>query len=291
MPFFNLICVLLCPMKLIADSGSTKTDWVLTDGAAVRGCFQTQGLNPFHQSEDDIMAILRQELLPQLPNLPSFDVFFYGSGVRPELEPLMQRALRAVLSGASAIEVHGDLLGAARAVCGADEGIACILGTGSNSCLYDGRQVVANIPPLGYILGDEGSGAVLGVRFLNALYKGFMPDALVTEFQNDIKMSMADVIARVYRQPMANRFLASLSPFIRRHTELPQVHQLVVDNFRDFFRRNVLRYQRPDLPVGFVGSIACSYDDCLHEAAMAEGLTLGRIMKTPIDGLVAYHQY
>jgi hypothetical protein len=150
--------------------------------------------------------------------------------------------------------------------------------------------VVANIPPLGYILGDEGSGAVLGVRFLNALYKGFMPDALVTEFQNDIKMSMADVIARVYRQPMANRFLASLSPFIRRHTELPQVHQLVVDNFRDFFRRNVLRYQRPDLPVGFVGSIACSYDDCLHEAAVAEGLTLGRIMKTPIDGLVAYHQ-
>ena len=278
-------------MKLIADSGSTKTDWVLTDGAAIRGRFQTQGLNPFHQSEDDIMAILRSELLPQFPCLPSFDVFFYGSGVRPELEPLMQHAISAVLPQVLHVEVNGDLLGAARAVCGADEGIACILGTGSNSCLYDGRKIVANIPPLGYILGDEGSGAVLGARFLNALYKGFMPSSLVSEFQKDMNLSMAEVITRVYRQPMANRFLASLAPFIRRHIALPEVHQLVTDSFRDFFRRNVLRYQRPDLQVGFAGSIACSFEDCLSEAAVAEGLTLGRIIKSPIDGLVEYHQH
>ena len=280
-------------MKLIADSGSTKTDWVLIRDNAVVGRYQTQGINPFHQSEDDILNILRSELLAQLSpstiHHPPLTIHYYGSGVRPELEEVMQRLLLSAFPSATFVEAHGDLLGAARAVVGSQEGIACILGTGANSCLYDGRQIIQNTPPLGYILGDEGSGAVLGKRFLNALYKGFVPASLVTGFQEDIGMGMSAVIARVYREPMANRFLASLSPFISRHIDVPEVRQLVVDNFCDFFRRNVVQYDRRDLPVGFVGSIAWHYEDQLREAASQEGFIVGRVLKSPIDGLVAYH--
>ena len=301
-------------MKLIADSGSTKTDWVLIRDNAVVGRYQTQGINPFHQSEDDILNILRSELLTQLSlstihhplstihhqlstihhqlstiHHPPLTIHYYGSGVRPELEEVMQRLLLSAFPSATFVEAHGDLLGAARAVVGSQEGIACILGTGANSCLYDGRQITQNTPPLGYILGDEGSGAVLGKRFLNALYKGFVPVSLVTGFQEDIGMDMSAVIARVYREPMANRFLASLSPFISRHIDVPEVRQLVVDNFCDFFRRNVVQYDRRDLPVGFVGSIAWHYEDQLREAASQEGFIVGRVLKSPIDGLVAYH--
>ena len=271
-------------MKLIADSGSTKTDWVLTDDNAAIGRYHTQGINPFHQTENDILAILRSELLPQLSHKPSA-IHFYGSGVRPELEAVMARILKEAFPSATAVEAHSDLLGAARALCGDTEGIACILGTGANSCLYDGRTIVQNTPSLGYILGDEGSGAVLGIKFLNALYKGFIPESVSTDFQNDIKMTQADIIARVYRQPMANRFLASLSPFIKSHLEIPEVRQLVIDNFRAFFRRNIAPYNRPDLPVNFVGSMAFHYADQLLEAATAEGFSVGQILKSPIDGL------
>lgn len=279
-------------MRLIADSGSTKTDWVMTDGTDVCGRFQTKGINPYHQSEDDITAILRDELLPQLSccNSGGFEVSFYGSGVRAELAPMMERLLLQGLPHVTTVEAHGDLLGAARAVCGASEGIACILGTGANSGLYDGKRMVANTPPLGYVLGDEGSGAVLGIRFLNALYKGFMPESLTDDFQRDMNMSMSDVISRVYRQPLANRFLASLSPFIHRHLDMPQVRTLVVDALREFFSHNIRQYQRPDLPVGFVGSIASNYTACLQEAASVEGFVIGCVIKSPMEGLVKYHQ-
>ena len=283
------------PMKLIADSGSTKTDWVLTDGTGMVAQFQTQGINPFHQTEDDIRHILQEELLPQMTPYASrlasgLTVHFYGSGVRPELEPLMERLLKSALPHATVVGAHGDLMAAARAVCGDGEGIACILGTGANSCLYDGCHIVSNTPPLGYVLGDEGSGAVLGISFLNALYKGFLPTSLVSEFESEFQMTMADVVARVYRQPMANRFLASLSPFISRHLDEPGVNELVVDNFRRFFRRNLVQYGRTDLPVGFVGSIASYYEPQLRQAAEAEGFVVGKIVKSPMEGLIDYHR-
>lgn len=276
--------------RLIADSGSTKTDWVLTRNDRVEGRFQTQGINPFHQSEECILNILREELVVQLPTTDDeeLSIAFYGSGVRPELKPTMERLLQEVLPTATTIEAHSDLIGAARAVCGHDEGIACILGTGANSCLYDGTKIVYNTPPLGYILGDEGSGAVLGIRFLNALYKGFLPTTVVSDFRDTLKLSMAEVIERVYRQPMANRFLASLAPFIKEHADVPQVHDLLVDNFRSFLSRNVAAYKRPDLPVGFVGSIAFHFANELKEANEAEGMTLGPVMQSPLNALVGY---
>lgn len=281
-------------MKLIADSGSTKTEWVLTDGKSVAGRYLTAGINPFHLSEEAILGILRQELLPALTDsvphspLSTLEIYFYGSGVRPEVAGDMSRLLRLVFPEAG-VEVCSDLMGAARAVCGRSEGIAAILGTGANSGLYDGREIVANTPPLGYILGDEGSGAVLGRNFINALYKGFINQKIRIDFEHDMQLNMAAIIGRVYRQPQANKFLASLAPFIASHLDDDDIETLVVDNFRSFYRHNIVPYHRSDLPVSFVGSIAYHFEAQLRLAASLEQFTIGRIMKSPIDGLTAYH--
>lgn len=276
-------------MILIADSGSTKTDWALVSNGQVVDRVTTQGINPFHQNGDVIDAILRSELLPQTVAGSVREIFFYGSGCRPELELAMQRVLSRCFPHAATIEAHGDLLGAARSLFGSQRGIACILGTGSNSGLYDGSQIVQNTPPLGYILGDEGSGAVLGIRFLNALFKGFLPSPLVDEFLEEQQMTMGDVIARVYRQPLANRWLASASPYISRHLHVPEVRELVNEHFRQFFRRNLVQYSDRDLHVGAVGSIAWYYRELLAEAAELEGFVLGIVQHSPLDGMVAYH--
>ncbi len=268
-------------MRLIADSGSTKTDWLITDGGTANRHVFTQGINPFHQSREAMERIIGDELMPLLTeNIES--VCFYGSGVRAEMEEMMCSVLRQFFPDAVAIVAHNDLLGAAHALCGAGEGIACILGTGANSCLYDGEKIVKNTPALGYILGDEGSGAVLGRMFLNALYKGRLPQTLQDEFLSDTGLTMVEVIERVYRQPMANRFLASLSPFIHAHLDIPEVKAIVIDNFRRFFRNNIAPYGRPDLKVGAVGSIAFHYESELREAAAMEGFVMGEIRKSPL---------
>lgn len=272
---------------LIADSGSTKTEWDL-DGLRIK----TQGINPFHQDDDTIRAILCDELLPQLyshcsvSEFSSLKVSFYGSGVRPELEEKIVRLLSEAFPEAKQIDAHSDLLGAAIALCGHSEGIACILGTGANSCLFDGQRIVKNTPPMGYVLGDEGSGAVLGIRFLNALYKDRLPHTILSDFEAYIGMNLAQVIDRVYRQPLANRWLASLSEFIHAHMDEPLIEALVVDNFRDFLRYNVDPYGRRDLPVSALGSIAYYYQSQFLEALKSEDYTVGKILRGPLDGLV-----
>jgi len=274
---------------LIADSGSTKTDWALVPVKGSQTLIQTQGINPFHQDEAAIACILHDELLPQLTTDEVGLVYFYGSGVRPELVGKMVTLLGEAFPAATQIEAHSDMLGAARALCGHNEGIACILGTGANSCLFDGTEILMNTPPLGYILGDEGSGAVLGARFLNALYKGRLPQSICHDFEVSQGLTMAQVISKVYRQPMANRFLASLSLFIHQYINIKEVHQLIVDNFSDFLRRNVAPYQHPHLPISALGSIAYYYRDQLVEAIIKEGYTQGLIVRSPLQQLIAYH--
>ena len=280
------------PMILIADSGSTKTDWCLTCHGEAVARVATQGINPFYQNDGEIGAIIQNELLSQLDQqqVESIsEVYYYGAGIRPEMRERMRNVLASSLK-TDRVEVENDLLGAARALFGREEGIACILGTGSNSGLYDGRSIVANTPPLGFILGDEGSGAVLGKHFIGALCKGLLPGDLMAEFSQATGMTMADIIQAVYRQPLPNRFLASLSPFIHDHLHLTAVRQLVVDNFRAFFRRNLVQYGRPDLHVRVIGSIACHYEPLLREAADLEGFLLDRVEKSPMSGLICYHQ-
>ena len=277
-------------MILIADSGSTKTDWALQSASGTLEYFHTQGINPFHQDRIVIAEILCRELLPQL-NPDEVDcVCFYGSGIRPELEPVMIALLQEVFPHARQVEAHSDLLGAARSVCGYNYGIASILGTGANSCLYDGEAIIQNTPALGYVLGDEGSGAVLGRRFLNALYKGVLSKEIQDSFEIETGLTMAAVIDRVYRQPLANRFLASLSEFIHSHLDDEVVREIVIQNFDDFFLRNIAPYNRRDLPVGFVGSIAWHYQSELQVSATRQGFTLGTIQKSPIEGLLRFHQ-
>lgn len=297
-------------MILIADSGSTKTDWTLLLSSSeentnkVIATFKTQGITPIHQTAADIRQILGQELMSQLSTFPRAhlvsmgvldtslvqhaSVCFYGSGCTPAHVPIMKQVLSEVLSPKD-VEVHSDLMAAARALCGHDAGIACILGTGANSCLYDGEQIVQNTPALGYILGDEGSGSVLGRLFLNVIFKNPKMANLRDKFLEETKQTQADIIKKVYNEPMANRYLASTSTFIIEHLDNPTLRQLVIDNFRQFFRSNIDPYNRKDLPVHFVGSMAFHYRSQLEEAAKLEGYTIGQTLQSPMEGLIKYH--
>lgn len=279
-------------MKLIADSGSTKTDWVVVEDKKVLGKIQTQGINPFHQDEATIEAVLRHELLPQLPCSKADMLYFYGSGLREELKPKMRKIFENVFASNPFAIAHfeNDLLGAARALCGREEGIACILGTGANSCLYDGEKIVHNTPPLGYILGDEGSGAVLGKLFMNAIFKNPKFADIRDAYLQSSGLTMPDIINKVYCQSLANRFLASTSSFISHHLDFEPLRQLVIDNFRAFFQHNVVQYQRQELPIHAVGSIAYYYQRELQEAATLEGFQLGTVLRSPLEGLLLYHQ-
>ena len=274
-------------MKLIVDSGSTKTDWCVVDSGDVVASTAGQGINPFQQTDAEIENIINAEFASGFGDVSKVsEIEFYGAGCRDGMVPRMELLLRKVFVNADRVEVCSDVLGAARALFGDGEGIACILGTGANSCLYDGSRITANVPPLGYILGDEGSGAVLGRLFINALFKGGLPEAMRDEFLSETCLTLADIINKVYREPMANRFLANTSMFIRNHLENKMLRDLVIGNFRSFFKRNVNLYGRRDLPVGAVGSIAFYYKSELLEAAEAEGYTVGKVIKSPMEGLV-----
>lgn len=282
-------------LSLVVDSGSTKTDWSLCrDGQQICRC-ATQGINPFHQDGAAISGIIGGELLPQLMSATELADFttsmvksirFYGAGCRGAAAETLAGILKMHFRSATDVMVGSDLLAAAHAVCGTNEGIACILGTGANSGLYDGRDIVANVSPLGYILGDEGSGAVLGKLFVNGMFKGNIPSEIKEEFVETTGQNVDDIIQKVYREPMANRYLASFAPFIREHLGCKEVRDLVLGNFIDFFRLNIEHYGRKDLPVGAVGSVAYYFKDEFVEAAHLCGYEVGRILKAPIDALV-----
>ena len=276
-------------MILIADSGATKTDWFIGKSITDYPIVQTQGINPFHQPQEHIRKILSEELLPQLESATNIDcVFFYGAGCTPEKALLVKVELQRLFKNAS-VQVESDLLGAARSLCGKEKGIACILGTGSNSCEYDGEKIISNVSPLGYILGDEGSGAVLGKRLVSDCLKHQLPEYIRKAFMEETKLTPAEVIDKVYRQPQANRFLASLTPFLSRHREEPEIHTLLVGCFNDFFTRNVMQYDYIQTEVHFTGSIAWYFQDEVKKAANALNIQTGKFIKNPIHGLINYH--
>ena len=276
-------------MILIADSGSTKTDWcVVEDGEMIQRVF-TKGMNPFFQTEEEMKAELTEALLPQLPKKDLEAVYFYGAGCTPEKTPQVHSAISAVLPVKGDIEVYSDMVGAARGLCGHKAGIACILGTGSNTCYYDGENITANVSPLGFILGDEGSGAVLGKLMVGSLLKNQMTPGLKEKFLKQFKLTPPEIIDRVYRKPFPNRFLASLSPFLSQNIEDPTVHALVLDAFKAFLKRNVMQYEYQNCEVNLIGSVAYYYRAILAEAAEAMGVKLGTILQSPMPGLIDYH--
>ncbi|MEG1562664.1 MAG: ATPase [Bacteroides sp.] len=278
-------------MKLLADSGSTKTDWCLVeDGKTVLQLF-TKGTNPFFQTEKEISTVIETALLPQLPTTQLEAVYFYGAGCAfPDKIETVRRVLAAHLQVNESIEVNTDMLAAARGLCGHRKGIACILGTGSNSCYYDGERMVHNVSPLGFILGDEGSGAVLGKLLVGDLLKDQLPQRLKEEFLAQYHLTPADIINHVYRLPMPNRFLASLSPFVAQHLDEPKMRALALNSFHAFFERNVKQYDYRQMPAHFIGSVAYYYQELLAEAAANCGVTLGTILQSPMPGLIHYHQ-
>lgn len=276
-------------MRLIADSGATKTDWCCAHQIDETRIFQTQGINPFHQSAEHIRRILEEELLPQMEHAADVThLHFYGAGCTPEKSLLLKEILETYFPQAE-IDVQSDLLGAARSLCGKEKGIACILGTGSNSCQYDGCHITANVSPLGYILGDEGSGAHLGKQLVGDCLKNQMPEKVCTLFLEETGLTPAEIIEKVYRQPQANRFLASLTPFLSAHRDEPSIHALLVMSFVEFFRRNVMQYDYQAAQVHFTGSIAWYFQEEVKQAARILGIRTGQFIKNPIQGLINYH--
>lgn len=277
-------------MILLADSGSTKTDWGLVENGKLVKRLRTSGMNPFQMSEEAITEEIKTHLVPELPGTVLDEVHFYGAGCTKEKQPIVERALRANLTINGECEVASDMLGAARGICGHKPGIACILGTGSNSCSYDGKNLVKNVSPLGFILGDEGSGAVLGKLLVGDVLKNQMPEAITKRFLEKYKLTSAEIIDRVYRQPKPNTFLASFVPFLEENIDEPKIYNLVKESFRSFLRRNVMQYEGwQTLPIGFNGSIAKIYKKPLLEALEEEGMHLGRIIQAPMEAMVEYH--
>jgi N-acetylglucosamine kinase-like BadF-type ATPase len=277
-------------MILIADSGSTKTDWCVVDGEETRYC-RTSGTNPVFQTGDEIEKAIREELLPQVGDEAPDAVYFYGAGCgSAEKIKSVRCAIADTLKVKGEIEVNSDMLSAARALCGHESGIACILGTGSNSCFYDGERIVKNISPLGFILGDEGSGAVLGKHFIGDLLKGQLSKTVEKRFDDIYGLKSEDIIDRVYRCPFPNRFLASLSPFILDNITDATVHKMVLESFKSFIERNVKHYDCKQYAVHFTGSVAYNYREVLEEAAVLTGIRIGQITKSPLEGLVNYHR-
>ena len=262
-------------MILIADSGSTKTDWCVVLNGAVIKRLGTKGINPFFQSEEEIQQKLTASLLPQLPEGKFNAVYFYGAGCTPEKAPVLRRAIADSLPVIGNIKANSDMLAAAHGLCGQKAGIACILGTGSNSCFYNGKEIVSNISPLGFILGDEGSGAVLGKLLVGDILKNQLPATLKEEFLKQFDLT-----------PLTLEFRFC---FLRQCLEEPAIRQLVMNSFIAFFRRNVMQYDYKQYPVHFIGSIAYCYKEILQDAARQTGIQIGKILQSPMEGLIQYH--
>ena len=277
-------------MILIADSGSTKTDWCIVENGVPLQQIFTKGTNPFFQSEEEISNEIATVLLPQLQTNELDAVYFYGAGCGfPDKIETMHRAISKHLKVKGEVEVSTDMLAAARGLCGHSAGIACIMGTGSNSCYYDGKDIVTNVSPLGFILGDEGSGACLGKLLVGDLLKNQMTPELKEKFLTQFSLTPADIIDRVYRKPFPNRFLASLSPFLFQNLNEPCIRTLVLDSIKAFLKRNVMQYDYQHSKVHFIGSVAFYYKELLAEAAQETGIQSGTIIKSPMEGLIEDH--
>ena len=289
-------------MILIADSGSTKCRWCLMTANGQNSEFLTDGINPLFQTSDAMRNSINNQLLPQIAPLlwagTLTHVFFYGAGCIPEKIPFVEKALQMVFKKAE-IRVESDMLAAARGLLGHKKGVACILGTGSNSCLYDGEKIVENVPSLGYILGDEGSAVALGKRLVSDVLTNQLGADIKEKFLTQYELNVASVIEHVYRLPFPNRWLAGLSKFCAENIDDERIGKLVYDNFQQFVARIVAQYFEKDgveneetshLPVGFVGSVAYYYRPVLEQVMSDYGFMVGQILRDPMEGLKEYHR-
>jgi len=277
-------------MRLIADSGSTKTDWRLIDEFNNIHQAQTIGLNPYFTSEQEIVEALTTGPLKLFTPDEIEEVHFYGAGCSAEAQIKRMEDVLGQVYSAAKTHVEHDLLGAARALCGNKSGIASILGTGSNSCMYDGKHIVKNVPSLGYLLGDEGSGAYMGKQFISDLLGNAVPDEMKKRFNEKFNLDRDKILENVYMQPFPSRFLASFCRFLYKCLDLEYTKNLVDDSFSAFIDKQVSQYEgHQDLPLHVVGSIGFNFSANLRDVAERRGIELGQILKAPIAALTLFH--
>ncbi|ADY51583.1 N-acetylglucosamine kinase [Pseudopedobacter saltans DSM 12145] len=277
-------------MILIADSGSTKTSWCLLKQGEEPLKFNSEGYNPYYVGADYIEQSVRASL-PELVSATEInEVYFYGAGCSADKSPVVVEALKKVFVNAGIVEVESDLLAAAKSVLGDSEGFVGILGTGTNSCIYDGKKITDQVDSLGFILGDEGSGAYLGKSVLIAYVRGYMPADLKSKFDKEFNLSSAEIISKIYTEPLPNRFSATFSKFVGDNIDHLFIQQLVKKSFRDFFT-NIVSYYPHFSKYSFncVGSVAYTYLPYLEEVASEFNMSIGQIIRNPLSGLVKYH--
>lgn len=274
---------------MIADSGATKTDWCLTRKGEILQRFTGKGISPVYQTEEEIAEEIRLQVWPQLKECEIRVIHFYGSGCTPEKSPLVERALYKSFQIES-IHIYSDLVAAAHSLCGDAAGIACILGTGSNSCEWNGSEIISQVSPLGFILGDEGSGAALGRQLVGDALKNQLTPGLREKMLEEYNLTPALIIDKVYRQPFPSRFLASLAPFLLSNIADKSILRILNRGFSDFFERNVMQYDYRKKKVHFVGSIAWHFADILRAVAITKGINIGQIKQSPLPGLINYYK-
>ncbi len=275
---------------LIADSGSTKCEWCLV-GARKKHKVFTQGLSPYFLSDEQMTQIIEKELLPGLPRQKPLAVYFYGTGNKARENARRTKKVLSLMFPEAEVFVQHDLFGAARALCRDERGVACILGTGSNSAYYDGRNIRINSPGLGYVLGDEGSGAYLGKKILQYYLYDTFDKYLKEQLEQTFNVNAADVLENVYRKPLPNRYLASFTPFLSANRGHYMIENIIEDGINDFFIHHLLRYNEiKKYPVHFTGSIAYYFKDVVMELCQTYGFVAGNILKNPMDGLIKFHK-
>jgi glucosamine kinase len=277
-------------VTLIADSGATKAEWCLLNKGRKKGFF-TQGISPYFLSTDQIADLISSELAKKFSPITIEQIYYYGTGCsNPENAKSIKKALQRVFPNAR-VQVQTDLMAAARAVCGNEKGIACILGTGSNSCYYNGRTIVKNSPGIGYVLGDEASGAYLGKKVIQYyLYNTFDED-LRARFDAKFVTTPVEILDNVYKKPLPNRYLASFTMFLAENRGHYMIENIIEDGLNDFFFQHLCKYAEVwKYPVSFVGSVADGFKDVLKELCNSYEFELGTVLKNPMEGLVRFHR-
>lgn len=279
-------------MRLVADSGSSKTSWYLLPktGAKPIQQYKTEGYNPYFVTTAQIQKSLQEQLPAKLDKAAIEAVFFYGAGCsNAENQEIMAAALRNQFPKAT-IQVQSDLIAAARATAGVDAGICCILGTGTNSCVYNGNFIVEKVPSLGFVLADEGSGKSIGQALLRAYFYGKFPAELKTVFETSYELDLHKVVQRVIQGPMPNRYLASFTQFAVTHLEQDFIQDLVKTCMDEFVKEQLLVYQKwQTLPVHVVGSVGYGFRQIFHQSLQAHGFTVGKAYKEPFPALLDFH--
>ncbi len=275
---------------LIADSGSTKCEWCLLHNGRKKTIF-TQGMSPYFVNSEQVQVILRNELLPKLKKQEISVIHYYGTGcLDPQNAKMMKMSISKVFAGAK-VTVENDLTGIAKAACAHQKGIANILGTGSNSCYFDGKKIVKNSPGLGYVLGDEGSGAYLGRKVIQYYLYGTFDEDLRYKFDDKYKTNASEILETVYRKPLPNRYLASFCLFLAENRGHYMIENIIEDGINDFFFTHLCKFTESwKYPIHFVGSVAWGFRDVIKDLCNSYEFELGKILKTPMEGLIEYHR-